>query len=368
MRILFTGGGSGGHVFPLVAVARQLKKENAELYFLGFGKYSDYLTKEGIKVTKILSGKLRRYFSVQNILDIFKFPLGIIQCLWYLLVYMPDVIFSKGGYDSMPVVLVGWLYRIPIVIHESDIVPGLANRIAGFFCQRIAVSFKVAESYFPAKKTALVGNPIRLEVVRKCLSSNPEDIEKAKQDFGIIGGKPIIFVFGGSQGAKKINDAILGLSQELLPKYEIIHQCGTKNHKEVKEWTDKMITLKNYHLFPFLDEDQMANAYLLADLVVSRGGAGSIFEIAACKKPSILIPLSQSAFDHQTGNSFEYARFGATIVLEENNLTRNIFITQVSKVLNSTEVQDKLKKSAEQFSQLEAGQKIAQSLVEIAKA
>lgn len=376
MRILFTGGGTGGHLFPFVAIAKQLKQiysqsseqeADLEMFFLGADSFAkEILEKEGIRVKTILAGKLRRYLSGQIIFDFLKIPVGFLQSLWYLYIWMPDIIFSKGGYGSLPVVSIGWLYRIPILIHESDTVPGLANRWAAKLSKRIALSFASAEEYFPSEKTALVGNPIRPGIIQICLSSDEEFKKKTKNIFGLISQKPIIFIIGGSQGAQKLNDFILQVLPQLSEKYQIIHQCGPKNSPQIEEAV-KQSPPQDYHFFPFLDENQMAAAYLLADLVISRAGSGSIFEIAVCAKPSILIPLPQSAGDHQRKNAFAYAQAGATVVLEEANLTPHLFLSKISQILDNPELIQKMSQSARNFYYPEAAQKIAQELIEMGK-
>jgi len=374
MRILFTGGGTGGHIYPIIAVARQLKKipgqsESLKMMFLGpVGPYRQDLEKEGIKVKSILAGKLRRYFSILTILDILKAPVGLLQVFWYLYIYMPDVVFSKGGYGAVPVVFVSWLYFIPVFSHESDAVPGLANRIGAILSKKIAISFKSTEKYFPAKKTALIGNPVRLEIVQICLSTNPGDKEKARGLFSIFSQKPVVLILGGSQGAERINQLVLSVLSQLLEKYEVIHQCGPNNYEKIKQELKNLAlesSAPKYHLFPYLDENQIAHGYLASDLIISRAGAGSISEIAACHKPSILIPLPKSASDHQRKNAFSYAQAGATSVLEQGNLTPNMFLSEIAEILDSQEVAQQMKENAETFSQPEAASKIAQELIEL---
>lgn len=386
MRILFTGGSSGGHVSPIVAVARQLKKTHTihqsnsqnssfakkrvlfkrndgplSMYYLGAGGFSeDFLRGEGVYVKPIFAGKLRRYFSFQNFTDIFKLFLGFCQALWYLLIWMPDVVFSKGGGDSVPVVLTAWLYRIPILVHGSDVLPGLANRIASKFSTRTAISFNDTKQYFSIKKTALVGNPVRSDLIEKCLAKDPMYIKEARTTFRFNDQKPVILILGGSRGAQQINEVVLNTLPDLLPKYAIIHQCGANNLQTIKDFLGKT-SLLDYYLTPFLNEKEITAAYLLADLVISRAGATSIFEIAACGKPSILIPL----LGHQKENAFAYARSGATTVMTQDNLTRHVFIDQVNKVFEYPEFAQTLSQSAKQFSRPEAAQIVAQSLIEM---
>ncbi|MFH1460806.1 MAG: undecaprenyldiphospho-muramoylpentapeptide beta-N-acetylglucosaminyltransferase [Patescibacteria group bacterium] len=372
MRILFTGGGTGGHIFPIVAVARQLNKiyqsaeqtETLEMYFLGAGGLTDILIKEGIKVKTILAGKMRRYFSLMNIVDLFKLPISLIQAFFYLYFWMPDVIFSKGGYGSLSVVLVAWLYRIPVLVHESDTIPGLANKLGGKLAKRVAVGFVSAEKYFSEKRTAFIGNPIRPELAQLCLAANQENIQKARTFFGLNEQKPIIFIVGGSQGAQAINELVLIVLPKLLEKYQVIHQVGNNNLEQVKLILGQNLPT-DYHIYGFLEENQMAAAYLLADLIVSRAGAGTISEIAICAKPSILIPLPQSAGDHQRSNAFAYAQAGAATVVEQSNLTPNIFLGEIIQILDNPELKQKMAANAKNFSQPEAAIKIVQELIEI---
>jgi len=359
MRILFTGGGTGGHIFPIVAVARQLKKlaqeqqMDLELFYLGPADFDlQPLRAEDIKIETILAGKLRRYFSGWTILDVFKIPLGFLQALIYLYIWMPEAIFSKGGYGSVPVVCVGWLFRIPVLIHESDTIPGLANRLAAKLARRVAVSFEQTKKYFPEQKTALVGNPVRIEITQGSR-------EEAKNIFKLVSDDPVILVLGGSQGAQTINEIILAVLPRLLEKTEIIHVCGPKQYQGLS------LPLKKYHLYPFLDENQIQHAYAMADLVIARAGAGSIFEIAACGKPSILIPLPSAASDHQKENAFTYAKSGATVVIEQANLTPNLFLEKIFSLLSQPELRQKMSQSALSFAKPEAGQKIAKELMEM---
>ena len=367
MRILFTGGGTGGHIFPIVAVARELRKiqSDLELFYIGPSDFDlQPLIAENIKVKVILAGKFRRYFSIYNFIDIFKILLGFIQTFWYLYILMPDVIFSKGGYGSVPVVIIGWIFRIPILIHESDTIPGLANKLAGKLAKRIGVSFEVTKKYFSAKKTALVGNPIRIELTKG-------NKEEGRKIFKIKSNDPVILIMGGSQGAQSINAIILEILLELLKKYEIIHMCGSKNYSQIKKLAilnkqKKGSILEKYHLFPFLYEEQLKHAYAVSDLVISRAGSGSIFEIAACGLPSIIIPLPWSSSSHQKENAFAFAKSGATIVIEEVNLTPHILLERISYLISHPELRKKMSECALKFATPEAGEKIAKGLLELA--
>ena len=317
------------------------------------------LASEGIAHKIILAGKMRRYFSLKNFIDVFKAPLGFLQSLWHLFVFMPNVIFSKGGYGSVPVVLAAWIFRIPVLIHESDATPGLANKFCAKFSKRIAISYMDSVQYFPEKKTALTGNPVRAGLYGGLK-------EEATRLFGLSGAKQIILILGGSQGAQPINDIVFASIPALISRCEVIHQCGPANYDSLKQLIAGQ-SYPGYFLFPFLNEEQMRHAYGAADLVVSRAGAGSIAEISALGKPSIIIPLPNAAADHQNKNAVEYARFGATLVLEQMNLTPHLFQNRIFALLDNTDLLAKMSANARTFKQEEAAAKIAQEILNIAK-
>ena len=327
IRILFTGGGTGGHIYPIVAVAEELKLKFIEgseidLRYLGSpGSFRGLLENNGIKVSKIISAKLRRYFDLRNFIEIpFLFPLSVIQAVWKVFWIMPDVLFSKGGPGSLPVVLACKFYRVPIIIHDSDTAPGLANKLAARFANRIAISFASAADIFVAKnpklenKIALIGNPIRNSLI----SGEILDKETAKKIFGFNPKKPVILIICGSQGAEKINDFMIETAGELIKDWQIIHQTGIKNFKNVKQELDSILKnypaeeKSNYKIVPYFDKD-LKDAYTAADLVISRASGGSIFEIVAFGKPAILIPLLPDVVGaHQIKNAYEYAKNGAS--------------------------------------------------------
>jgi UDP-N-acetylglucosamine--N-acetylmuramyl-(pentapeptide) pyrophosphoryl-undecaprenol N-acetylglucosamine transferase len=373
MKILFTGGGTGGHIFPIIAVAREIKKRqpaNLELSYMGpedeFA--SKLFFKEGIKTYFVLSGKVRRYFTVsaffQNILDLFiKIPVGIVQAFLILFFTAPDMVFSKGGYGAIPTVIAAWILRIPIFMHESDSTPGLTNKIISKLSTKIFVSFPVKlTQYFPEKKMILAGNPIREEL----LQVNPEN---AKAVFNLSSDKPVILVLGGSQGSTRINDLISQILPSLLKQFEVIHQSGQKDFERLKGEVRNFISpneQSGYHLFAFLDENQMKHALAIAACVIGRAGAGTIFEIAAFKKPSILIPLPEAAQNHQVKNAYAYCEAGATMVIEESNLTPNFFFEKVVGLLSSSKL-DAMRKAAGEFAKIGAADTIADYLIKYLK-
>lgn len=371
MRILLTGGGTGGHIFPLFAVAKEIKDhqevqnplEQMEFLFIGpfNGLSKELFTVNNIQTKSVLTGKLRRYFSLRNFLDIFLLGIGIIQALWKVWFYMPDVIFSKGGYGSVPVVIAGWLYRIPIIIHDSDAVPGLANRFLSFFATRIAVSFEQAAKYFKEYKVAVLGNPVREDI-----SMGSKD--KAKEIFHITSDRPILLVMGGSQGAQKINDIILEALPQLLDHAEVIHQTGQKNYEYVQEKVQEKVFTphieSSYHLTPFF-KNELKDVLVAADLIVSRAGSNTLNEIAVVGKPSILIPLQHSASDHQRENAYVFAKDGASIIIEEPNLTPHLLLDKITELLRDKELLKTMGERAREIARPEAAKLIAQEVVKL---
>jgi len=371
MKILFTGGGSGGHIFPIIAVAREIRKayqkidpfneEKLEFFYLGpkDNYYKEMLVQEGIRVSSVSAGKLRRYLSFKNITDIlFKIPWGMFQGFFHVLFLAPDLIFSKGGYGSLPAVFWGWAFRVPVFLHESDIMPGLANKILNRFSKEIFTSFPNTE-YFPPSKMIQVGNPIRKELMEGSK-------EEAKKIFKLTLEKPIVLLLGGSQGAQRINELVLSILPEMLSNFEIIHQTGANNFKQVNAETEALVAEEfkpYYHPVPFLDEEILKHAYKAADLIVSRSGSGSIFEIAANGKPAILIPLPEAAQNHQLKNAFAYLETEAGVVFEESNLTPHIFLEKIKYIFAHPDEKENMKNKAIEFSKPKASAVIAEYLL-----
>jgi len=373
MKILFAGGGTGGHIFPLIAIVREIKKltkEEVNFFYIGpkDEMFQSFLSREEVKIKIIWAGKFRRYLGLKsifkNIIDIFlKFPVGFLQSFFYIFFSTPDLIFCLGGYGSLPVALAGSLLRTSVFLQELDVAPGLANRISAKFSSKIFVSFPVKEmAYFPTNKMISVGNPIRKELLEGSK-------EAAVKTFNLIGNKPIILLLGGSQGAQRLNNLVIQILPGILNNFEVIHQCGIKNLAEVNSQTKNILGENKgleiyYHLFPFLEEEELKQAYAAADLIVGRAGSGSIFEIAAVGKPSILMPLPESAQDHQIKNAYAYAKNGAAIVIEEANLSPPLFLLEKLKHLMSEPKElEKMKTAAKEFSKPKAAMVIARYIL-----
>ena len=370
MKILFTGGGTGGHFYPIIAVSEAIKRHASknklippDLYFLAPDPYSPKILFDNqIKYYQIPAGKMRIYSSIENFFDMFTTGIGVIAALWRVFWIYPDVIFSKGGYGSFPVVLAGHILGIPIVVHESDSVPGRANSWAAKYADKIAVSYPDAAKFFDEKKVAWTGSPVRKEIsfVTK---------EGAKQFLNLEDEIPVIFVLGGAQGAKLINDLMIDILPQLVERFQIVHQTGKANFKEVKETADMVLNMsqyaKRYKPFDYLDDLAMRMASGSASLVISRAGS-TIFEIALWGVPSILIPITDSNGDHQRKNAYNYARSGGALVIEESNLNKTILMEEIEKIFSSRERYDNMAEGAKSFAKPEAADTIALEIINTA--
>ncbi|MBI4134838.1 MAG: UDP-N-acetylglucosamine--N-acetylmuramyl-(pentapeptide) pyrophosphoryl-undecaprenol N-acetylglucosamine transferase [Candidatus Sungbacteria bacterium] len=370
MRILLTGGGSGGHFFPLIAVARELRRLaeedkilDVQLFYLGPNDYGkDFLLREDIVFRHIPTGKVRRYASARNFGDFFLTLWGVVHALWQVFVIMPDVVFSKGGYGSFPALLAARVFFLPVVIHDSDAVPGMVSRWSAKFAQRIGVAFPGALQFFPKEKTAVVGNPIRKQIMGGVK-------ERARENFDIFSQKPVVLVLGSSQGAEPINQMVLDGLSSLVGDFEVIHQCGAARFGDMQEQASVILSKEErrfYHLFGFLDEAQYREALAACDVAVSRASAGSIFEIAASGKPSILIPLPHSAGDHQRENAYAYAKATGALVVEEENATSNLLHHTLLRLFASPDQLAKMAAGAATFARPLAAELVAKEILALA--
>lgn len=369
-KIIFTGGGTGGHIFPLVTIIRELKKiipqELLDIYYIGpkDSLSEKYMNKENVDIRYIYTGKMRRYMGgramLENFIDIFfRIPIGIIQAFFYLYIFSPDLIFGKGGYGSFPIILTAKVFQVPVILHESDAVLGATNQFLQKISTEIFVSFPKTEKIIN-NKMFVVGNPVREEI----LGGNKE---KAKEIFKLNGEKPVILILGGSQGSERINDLFLSSASPFLENFQVIHQCGTNNYQQISaesKATIKEDLKKNYHLVSFLDEEELSHAYALADLVVSRSGSGSIFEIAAVGKGGVLLPLPEAAQQHQLKNAYAYASAGAGVVFEEENMSPHFFLEKIKELFSPIEQIRIMERNAKNFAKPRAGFVVASYLKE----
>lgn len=371
MKIVFTGGGTGGHFYPIIAVAQRVNeiidKEHiigAKLYYISDSPYDkDLLTQNELIYEAVGAGKLRTYFSLRNIADVFKMTLGIISAIWKMFTIYPDVVLGKGGYASFPAVFAARLLRIPVVIHESDAAPGRVNLWAGKFAKRIAVSFPEAARVFHKEHAVWTGQPIRREIEK------PAPRDQALVYWKLEGEIPVVVILGGSQGAELINNTILSALPRLLENYQVIHQTGVRNYDTVVGEAEVILgdnkNKSRYQPQAFLNSLELKMAAGAASIIVSRAGS-TLFEIAAWGVPAILVPFTKSNANHSKKNAYSYARAGGGSVVEEANMTGNILCSEIDRIVEDKEVYEGMKRNAQAFHHPGASEKIARELVNIA--
>ena len=309
-KIILTGGGTAGHVTPNIALLPDLKAEGYDIHYIGSyeGMEKKLIAAQGIHYDGIATGKFRRYLSAKNLTDPFRVIKGFQQAKKLIRDYKPDVVFSKGGFVAVPVVLAAGHYHIPVIIHESDMTPGLANKICMRTAKKICCNFPETLKYLPKDKAVLTGSPIRHELL---LGNKPAGLKLC----GFNTSKPIILVVGGSTGAVKVNNAVRAILPELLKKYQVVHLCG-------KGKTDASLNgIDGYIQFEYIS-DQMRDLFAISDIVISRAGANAICELLALRKPNILIPLSANASrGDQILNANSFKEHGYSSVMTEEEIT-----------------------------------------------
>lgn len=323
-KIVLTGGGSAGHVTPNLALVPRLRSLDYEIKYIGSkeGIEKEIIEKEGLPYYGISSGKLRRYFDIKNFTDPFKVIVGIKDAFNILKKEKPNIVFSKGGFVAVPVVVAAKLRGIPVVCHESDMTPGLANKLSTPYATKVCVTFPESLKYIKEGKGVLTGTPIREDILKG-------NREKGKKILDFYDDKPVIMVMGGSLGSKVINDAIRESLEELLKKYNIVHICGKANKDISLEGT------KGYKQFEYIREE-LPYVMAIADIVISRSGANSIFEFLALKKPNLLIPLSKnSSRGDQILNAQSFENSGYSMVLKEEELSKETLIAKVSELYDN---------------------------------
>ncbi len=365
VRVVLVGGGSGGHFYPLISIAETLRTQAADisLYYIGPDPYdAAALAQNGITYMWCPAGKRRRYASLQNFFDLFKIIFGVWVALIKLFVVYPDVVMSKGGYTSVPVVVAAWLLRIPIIVHESDAVPGKANVLGGKHARYIAVSYTETLPKFPQDRALLTGIPMRKALLAPAGAS-------ASLPFTIPGDAPVLLILGGSQGAERINELILESLDELLPVYTIIHQTGANQFELVDRTATELITdpllRARYHAVPFMTGEVLNSALHRASLVISRAGSGTIHEVAVHGKPSILIPIPEEISHDQRTNAYSYARAGGAIVMEEENLHDGLLRQEIDRIMQDQSLYTTMRESALAFAPSNAADELARMIIHI---
>ncbi|MCM3765159.1 undecaprenyldiphospho-muramoylpentapeptide beta-N-acetylglucosaminyltransferase [Neobacillus niacini] len=307
--IVFTGGGSAGHVTPNLAIISEIRNDwNIQYIGSKKGIEKELIEKIQIPYHSISSGKLRRYIDFENVVDVFRVLKGCLDARRILKKLKPDLVFSKGGFVSVPVIVAARSLKIPIFIHESDMTPGLANKISQRFATKIFTSFDETVKFFQNDKAVAIGSPIRKEVLAG-------SAEKGRRFLGFHGGLPILTIMGGSLGARKINEAVRDALGQLTAKYQVVHLCGKNNLDQSLEG------VSGYKQFEYV-HDELPDILAATDLVITRGGSNAIFEFLALKIPMLIIPLGlQQSRGDQILNAKAFAEKGFSLTLEEDHLT-----------------------------------------------
>ncbi|TSC85915.1 MAG: UDP diphospho-muramoyl pentapeptide beta-N acetylglucosaminyl transferase [Parcubacteria group bacterium Gr01-1014_8] len=373
MRIVFTGGGSGGHFYPLIAVAEHIEDlvdarrlVSPEFFYIGPPAFDDAaLVEHDISYRPSPAGKLRTYPSILNVFDVFKTFVGIIKSIFQLFSIYPDVVFSTGGYAAFPTLYAARTLNIPVVIYDADAKPGRVSLWSSKFAKWVAVAHPEAVAQYSSKvksRIALIGHPIRKEI------ENPT--KEGGYEFLKLQPRATVFIMGGSQGAQAINEAVLNALPDLLSKYNVVHQTGKSNLEELNGIANVILKdspyKERYRTFGLLNTLALRMTAGIASLVVARAGSGTIFEIASWKLPSIIIPLPKEISNDQTENAFSYARTGASVVVDQKNLTPHLLAAEIDRVMNDEMTRAKMSAAAAQFARPDAGGKLATILLETA--
>lgn len=325
-KIVLTGGGTAGHVTPNIALLPTLKENGYDILYIGQknGMEKGLIEKTGIPYKGISSGKLRRYFDLKNFSDPFKVVKGYFDALGIMLRYRPHVVFSKGGFVSVPVVFAAKTLRIPIIIHESDMTPGLANKLSLPMASKVCCNFPETASHLPEGKAVVSGCPIRPELMTGSR-------EAGLALTGFTADKPVIMIMGGSLGSVAVNNAVRSILPQLLPDFQVVHLCG-KNHLDAS-----LQNTPGYVQYEYISEE-LKDLFAMTDLMISRAGANAICEIAAMKKPNILIPLSAAASrGDQILNAASFKKQGFSEVIQEEEITDQLLLDTIHQVFNNKE-------------------------------
>jgi len=320
-KIILTGGGTAGHVTPNLALLPALREEDFEIHYIGSynGIERRLIEAASIPYDGISSGKLRRYFDLKNFSDPLRVLKGYFEARKLMKKYKPDIVFSKGGFVAVPVVLAAKHYKVPVIIHESDMTPGLANKICIPAASKVCCNFPETLKYLPEDKAVLTGSPIREELLHG-------DRLAGLQYAHLSADRPVILIIGGSLGSVTVNQAVRSILPQLLKTYQVIHICGKGNLDE------SLIGTEGYVQYEYVDKP-LRHLFAAADLIISRAGANSICEILALRKPNILIPLSAAASrGDQILNAESFENQGFSEVLTEENLAPTIILPIIDKL------------------------------------
>lgn len=372
MRVIVSGGGTGGHIYPALAVATQLRSQyGAEILFLGSddGLETQLVPAAGFKLVTIKAGKVRRYISWQTVKGVMRIPVGVVQAVEIVRKFHADAAFTSGGYVAVPAGMAAYLNRVPLLMHQQDVPPNLSNKQVAPFATRISVAFEDSLAYFPAHKTLALGNPIRQAIL---------DIRQvgplvARERLGLAGDQPMLLVTGGSQGARHLNQVVCQTLPQLLEICQVLQISGKDLYNETLEQSNSVLAgiepkmRERYRLVPYMDEEMPA-ALQAADLVLCRSGASTLSELATLGKPSLLVPLPPAiGKSPQEANAAMFDRRGAGVVIKDAELTPQLLARQVQYIMNSSEILAFMMQAASELAKPQATQAIVEELLKIAR-
>lgn len=374
MKIVLAGGGTGGHFYPLVAVAESIhdivderRLVEPQLFYIGPAPFdAQVLIEQDIVYVPGTAGRTRRYTSILNFLDVFKTGWGIVRALAQLFSIYPDAVFSTGGFAAFPTLVAARLLRIPVIIYDADAAPGRVSLWSSRFARAIAVAHSEAIAAFPAKVQEIIartGHPIRAGVEEPTHEGGSEFLK-------LDPNAKTVFIMGGSQGATSINEVVLNALPTLVKDYNIVHQTGRANLESVEGVAGVVLRdsefRTRYRPFGLLNVLALRMAAGLAGLVVARAGSGTIFEVASWGLPAVLIPLPLDISHDQTENAFSYARAGAAVVLEQHNLTPHLLIAEIDRIMNDEALREKMSAAAKAYARPQAARTIAEMIMQTA--
>jgi UDP-N-acetylglucosamine--N-acetylmuramyl-(pentapeptide) pyrophosphoryl-undecaprenol N-acetylglucosamine transferase len=380
MRVLISGGGTGGHIYPALAIATRLQVQHqAEILFLGSddGLEMEIVPGAGFRLATIKAGRLRRYISPQTITGVLRVPLGMFQAIGIVRKFRADVAFTSGGFVSVPAALAARLNGVPLLMHQQDVPPNLSNRLAAPLAKRISVAFADSLPYFPAKKTVLLGNPVR-QAILDVAGTSPQE---ARSLLGFDANQSLLLVTGGSQGARRLNQVVCRALPALLarcPSLQLLQISGKDLYSETRILADNVLAeqgvqgehaelQRRYRLVAYLNEE-MPLALQAADLVFCRSGASTLTELATLGKPSILVPLPPAiGSSPQEANAAMFARKEAAIVIKDADLTPEILVERVQSLLSSEAQLKAMAQAASTFARPQSAQDIVKEIVKIAR-
>jgi UDP-N-acetylglucosamine--N-acetylmuramyl-(pentapeptide) pyrophosphoryl-undecaprenol N-acetylglucosamine transferase len=372
LRILVSGGGTGGHIYPALAVAQELQHQyHAEILYLGDadGLETRLVPEAGFPLVTVHAGRLHRYWSARTVRDLARVPMGFLEARRHVRAFNPHAVFTSGGYVAVPAGFAAQRMGVPLLIHQQDVPPNLANRLLRPLATRISVSFEDSLAYFPKNRTRLLGNPVREAI----LAVAGTDVRDQKRALGFLPAFPLLVITGGSQGARHINQVVTEALPSLLERFQILHISGQLTFDEIKAATEEQVrglpehVVERYRLVPYLN-DEMAVALAAADAVIARSGAATLAELAILGKPSILIPLPPGfGGSPQEANAATFAKQGAAQVVLDKDLTRATLLAAVGDLFAAPELRIGMALAARKFARPRATQDLAAAVVGLAQ-